>query len=301
MQEMMLYSAQESVYSTASEHLRKYFGLQADPKQLERLVHAYGEEVKGEINHAEDSQLPSEKEAGRYYVMMDGSMILTRKEGWKEVKLARIFAASDHLPENEHRSYIRDSFYLGHLGSHREFLRRLEPTVDRLKDPVFVNDGAKWIWAWVDQFYPNATLILDFYHAAEHLSGFSKDFFLNPEVAQKWIEENKQKLLSDGVEELIEEVSALLPPNPAAQKAQKSLLQYYRSNKHRMKYKTFRDKGLMIGSGPIESAHRTVIQARLKKSGQRWSIDGANAVIQIRAAKLSGKWELVIKAIQNAA
>ena len=57
----------------------------------------------------------------------------------------------------------------------------------------------------------------------------------------------------------------------------------------------------MIGSGPIEAAHKTVIQDRLKKSGQRWKIEGANAVIQLRTANKSEKWNLVVDTIKVAA
>lgn len=49
-----------------------------------------------------------------------------------------------------------------------------------------------------------------------------------------------------------------------------------------MIYKTFKEKGYVIGSGPIEVAHRSVIQQRMKLSGQKWSIKGANAIANLR-------------------
>lgn len=57
----------------------------------------------------------------------------------------------------------------------------------------------------------------------------------------------------------------------------------------------------MIGSGPIEAAQKTVIQDRMKKLGQRWTIDGANAIIQLSTVNMSEKWNLVINAIKKAA
>jgi hypothetical protein len=51
-----------------------------------------------------------------------------------------------------------------------------------------------------------------------------------------------------------------------------------------MQYKTFQEKGLLIGSGAIEAAHRTVIQQRLKLSGQRWTKIGAQQIVNLRIA-----------------
>ncbi|MEZ4884583.1 MAG: hypothetical protein R3E32_07660 [Chitinophagales bacterium] len=65
-----------------------------------------------------------------------------------------------------------------------------------------------------------------------------------------------------------------------------------------MMYKTFRDTGLFIGSGAIESAHRTVIQKRLKQSGQRWTLDGAQKIIDLRLMNMNQQWHELIKLIQ---
>lgn len=301
MQEMMLYSAQESVYSLACKNLEKYFHFDVDAKQMERLVHAYGNDVAEEFDSCEGKLLPSAKEGERTYVMMDGSMISTREDGWKEVKLGRIFAASDHLPADINRNWIRDSVYIGILGSHTDFLKKMEPTVDRLKNPVFINDGARWIWAWAEQYYPNSTQILDFFHAVEHLNEFAAEYFKVREELKKWVLDQTQSLLEDDIEDVIKDIENLKPKTKKGKKAQRLIVNYYRKNQRRMMYKTFRDKGMMIGSGPIEAAHRNVIQGRLKRSGQRWTIKGANAIIQIRTALMSNKWGLVIKSIKNAA
>ncbi len=68
-----------------------------------------------------------------------------------------------------------------------------------------------------------------------------------------------------------------------------------------MMYKSYRKKGLLIGSGPIEAAHRSVIQQRMKLSGQKWSINGANAMANLRCYKHSGAWEVIKTVIANAA
>ena len=67
-----------------------------------------------------------------------------------------------------------------------------------------------------------------------------------------------------------------------------------------MKYKTYKARGLLIGSGPIESAHRTVIQKRLKQSGQRWTHQGAQYVANLRVANMNDNWNQVIDLINKA-
>ena len=83
------------------------------------------------------------------------------------------------------------------------------------------------------------------------------------------------------------------------EKKRKSLLTYLKNNQTRMLYKTFRDQGLAIGSGAIESAHRTVIQKRLKQSGQRWTIDGAQKIMDLRVVNASKQWHRVVDIIKD--
>lgn len=68
-----------------------------------------------------------------------------------------------------------------------------------------------------------------------------------------------------------------------------------------MLYQTYKMKGYIIGSGAIESAHRNVVQQRLKLSGQRWTIKGAQEIVNIRAYKKSNRWNELVDFIKNAA
>ena len=65
-----------------------------------------------------------------------------------------------------------------------------------------------------------------------------------------------------------------------------------------MDYARYQTRGLLIGTGAIESAHRTVVQKRLKRSGQRWSLAGAQHVLNLRTCLMSDRWELVRKHIE---
>lgn len=62
------------------------------------------------------------------------------------------------------------------------------------------------------------------------------------------------------------------------------LVGYYRRNEKRMRYAEFRAQGLPIGSGIVESAHKHVLQVRMKQAGQRWSILRGRRMVTLRAA-----------------
>jgi len=77
------------------------------------------------------------------------------------------------------------------------------------------------------------------------------------------------------------------------------LLSYYSHNQERMRYGTYRQQGLLIGSGAVEAAIRQLIQQRLKLSGQRWTLQGAQQIANLRIAKKSGNLDQVLNLICN--
>jgi hypothetical protein len=58
-----------------------------------------------------------------------------------------------------------------------------------------------------------------------------------------------------------------------------------------MRYAQFRRRGLFVGSGVVEAGCKTMVGQRLKPSGRRWTVRGANAIIALRCCELSGRWE----------
>ena len=58
-----------------------------------------------------------------------------------------------------------------------------------------------------------------------------------------------------------------------------------------MRYAEFRRQGLFVGSGVVEAGCKTLMGQRLKQSGMRWTVAGANAIIALRCGQLSGRWE----------
>ncbi len=295
-QEQCVYTGQQEVFDQGSETLEKLTGQYVSAKQLERMCHAYGQMIDHCTLRAKEALVV--KEDKLTYGMMDGSMILTREDDWKEMKMARIFNESTLLPENQGRNFIRESTYLAHLGGKSPFLDKVEKAIENLDNMVWVADGAKWIWNWLDDFYPHHHQILDFYHASEKLHDFAREAFKNKTKRSEWVDHQIDLLLDNGVEIVMVNVESVRCRGSARQK-QATLLTYYENNLQRMRYKDYQEKGWLIGSGPMESAHRTVIQQRMKLSGQRWTIQGAQQIANLRVAEKSGDWATVKELICN--
>ena len=286
---------QQNVFEEAGQMIEKLTGQQVTAKQIERLVHSYGDL----LGQRQEKEGPLAIDEQLHYGMMDGGMILTREDDWKEMKLARIFSAKSHMETGKSKDLILQSHYVAHLGGHRAFFKKVEKHTDTLPNMVWVADGAKWIWDWVGESYPNAIQILDYYHCKEKLCEFAKEIFARkPEGLHPWIDQQEELLFNDQVELVMANIT-LVSCKAKAKALQRSLLTYYENNLCRMKYKTYRQQGMLIGSGPVEAAHRHMIQARLKRSGQRWTLKGTQQVANLRTAHCSGNWKIVKDMITN--
>lgn len=305
---MVCFAGQTEVFDEAEELLRRLSGVEVSDKQIERVCHHYGEAL--ECLEASDFALPLVNQ-DLHYAMVDGAMILTRekdKEGkskWAEMKLGRVFKAADDVSlgiKDESRKWIRASKYAAHLGHCDEFYDKFSELLDPLRNLIFIADGAKWIWERVNSFHPNAVQILDFFHAMEHLWKVIllcwKLNFKTELERNNWVQCQKELLLQGQVEVVCKNIKGLKVLGAQNLDKQRKLVQYYQNNARRMKYNEYLDKGWLIGSGPIESAHREVIQKRLKRSGQRWTKKGAQQIANLRVAYKSDDWDNVQKLIK---
>ena len=296
---------QSVVFEEASSLINNLTGCNFNAKQVERVCHLYGgllEEKTKEIIETGESKVYSQQEKEElHYAMIDGAMypIKSKEEPWKEVKLGRIFKKSDLLPFSENRNFIPKSTYVAHLGASKDFFPKFEYQVESLKNLVFINDGASWIWKWVESRFPNSIQILDFYHAKEHLCDFAKAYFQDQQERKKWIDTQCDTLLKKTPEQVIAEIKSLAYQKKT-EEIKSKLINYYTTHLQRMQYKKFKEKGLLIGSGAIESAHR-VYQQRFKLFGQHWTKKGLQQTMQLKSANQSNLWHKVADIAKNAA
>ena len=175
----------------------------------------------------------------------------------------------------ERGGHIASSVFVGHLKNTTTFgvklTAQLDPYKDRGRNLVFISDGALWLRQLMKKTCPQATLILDIYHAMEPIGQGGKASFRTRQAASDWFNEQRSLILDSKLDEVLTNLKRL----PIAPALRDSVWAYLQANRDRMDDKTYCERGLLIGSEAIESAHRTVMQQRLKRAGQRWSIDGA--------------------------
>jgi len=174
----------------------------------------------------------------------------------------------------------------------RIYAEALRRGLRRALQVIVIGDGASWIWNIADEHFPGALQIVDLYHAREHLADLSKLIFeAKPERAKQWCAARSRELDQGAVELILRRMRGLRPPAASTQEALRKEINYFATNKERMRYATFRAQGLFVGSGVIEAGCRTIVGQRLKESGMYWSVRGANAIIARRCAELSGRLE----------
>jgi hypothetical protein len=181
--------------------------------------------------------------------------------------------------------YVSGLYPLAEMGP---LLRRQGAQVglDRADVWVAIADGGAGLEDFVRANFPRVgAVILDFYHAAEHLATLARALHPTDEAAALEQTGAWSRLLRDeGGVVLIAALEATdWPGVKGLAAARAEVLGYFRNQVHRMDYPTYEANGWYIGSGAVESACKTVVGQRLKGSGMRWSEAGAHAVCHVRA------------------
>ena len=157
---------------------------------------------------------------------------------------------------------------------------------DLAAEVVFVCDGAGWIWRLIELYYPQATQIVDWFHAEKRLEKVGQEA-LSGESPQEWLERVQTCLWEGDISFVIRACQKLAAHSPEAGQA----ATYFSNNAQRMAYDLYRRPGYMIGSGPVESGCKQIVTQGLKRGGAQWLVAGANQTAKARAVWLSGNWE----------
>jgi hypothetical protein len=164
--------------------------------------------------------------------------------------------------------------------------------LSRANKKVILGDGACWIWNLAHQYFPGAIEIVDLYHARQHLWELSAKLFPSDQRRRKrWTAQRLNQLDRGKIETLVQALRRFEPPDQPLAQVLSNEADYFERNAERMRYPTFRRQGLFVGSGVVEAGCKTLIAARLKRSGMFWTVRGANAIIALRCCRFSGKFE----------
>jgi hypothetical protein len=313
---LMARSGSHDSFEAGRLDLKDYSGIEVTAKDVERVSEAIGAAIE-QKQFIERPELLAQKPTPRIdekipimYAQCDGTgvpMITCEIEGRKgkqedgtaktrEAKLGCVFTqtATDKAghPVRESDS----TTYVGAIETAAEFSFRLEAEAIRrglwqAKTVVFLGDGAKWVWNLADQHFFGAIQIVDFYHASEHLHKLlallfpAQDKFKEQEpIWHSWLDTGE-------IFKIISSAKTLLLDLGETRKKTEQEMGYFEENIQRMRYAEYKEKGFFIGSGVIEAGCKSIIGKRLKQSGMRWSLRGANSIIALRCCEMSRRFD----------
>ena len=296
--------------------LPKLTGLRLSESTVERTTEAAGRDVGtrlagGEVfGPARDWDWHKDAE-GRTcaYVSLDATGVCqqgphgTKAEG-RMVTVAMVY---NPVPEEEERRarpdgppprfnvrYVAGRDGIAALG---EPLRRQAAQVgmDRAERWIALSDGGSGLEDWLQTNFGRVdAVILDFYHAAEHLGELGRSLYPGDEARrQEWLAAWCHRLKREGGRTVLEGLRGLPVRGRGARRVLAEVARYFENQAHRMDYPSYLARGWAIGSGPVESACKTVIGQRLKGAGMRWGSDGADSLGHLRALFRSGdrQWD----------
>ena len=163
---------------------------------------------------------------------------------------------------------------------------------------IFLGDGADWIWNLVEEHYPEAVQIVDWFHATEYIAPVANATFSDEDQRQAWIKQVRTLLWDGDLDAVIAAFQRFSSHQRAGEAARKAIT-YFTNNRHRMRYPEYRAQGYQIGSGTIESGCKQIVTQRLKVAGAIWDLDNVIKTAKARAAWLSRQWQTIIARRQH--
>jgi hypothetical protein len=311
---LMARAGSETDFGQAAADLRCYAGLDLDPREIERVSEDVGRQIEAWLTEeqvqARQTRPPLPASAPpipKFYVSFDGTGVPVRRAELvgrrgkqadgsartREAKLGCVFTQTGVDAEGRPQRELSSTTYVGAIESSmcfgwRLYAEAVRRGVDRAVQVIVLTDGARYNHTLVSTHFPNAIHIVDLFHAYEHLS----------QLAQwRWGPQTKapagwrEALEAGDIPALVRRAGRRWPQTDTAREALRQGLHYFEENAVQMRYAWFRRQQLFVGSGVVEAGCRTVIGQRLKQSGMRWSVRGANAIIALRCCLMSDRFE----------
>ena len=224
----------------------------------------------------------------------DGSLLCTVEPGkrkgkrprdWKEIRLCA--AQAQGKADTIYAATFADVDEVGRRWGHcaRSAGWGLNSQVHAL------GDGADWIRRQTQEVFGlQGTFLCDFFHVSEYLGEAAQT--CRKEAPHPWRRTQQKRLKRGAVEKVIEALAEHLEPakTPDEIAPVRKAHRYLSNRVDCLDYPRALALGLPIGSGIIESGHRHVLQARLKKAGAAWLIESADRIANLRVLRANGRW-----------
>ena len=317
-------------FGAAAEAYVEATGGSMSKSSVERITKGFGAaltEIKAQeaaraIATSEIGESPRERRVplvapinGNGNISSDGVMILVREEGWKETKIATVSEVEVLESDNEtrrkaQRSGKRANENIVRLKAHSyvaglwdadtfaqyqyaEGLRRGLDLVDNLSS---VNDGAVWIERVTGENFGQALQILDWGHSVQYLWAVGNAIYGEGKpAATQWVNGCQDDLWTGNIDRVVKALQALHLDQGAYSNDVKRTPAYFATNRDRMRYDVFRDQGLPVGSGTVESGAKNVVQLRLKRPGRGWARNHVQSMLaalcELHSDRFAWAWQ----------
>lgn len=288
----------EKSFDRAAAQTKEHYNVDISASTVRRITEGHGAQIEGHPELIQGAKRTID-DASLLIIETDGSMIPiveidSEKEGdqrkhrtvcWKETKLGLsykigmsnpVFGVTTGGPDQAGDQLEHCSEVLG--GNKNTQIHG-------------VGDGAAWIADQVERKYgENGKYTIDFCHLCEYLSAASKSC---AEDHEGWFDQQKKRMKTDKVDQVLAAMELHLEPESVGEQDApvRKCFRYINNRPGQFRYQEAMEADLPIGSGKIESAHRYVIQERIKLAGAWWKIENADSMLALRTMRANGGWE----------
>lgn len=297
-------------YAEAAQVVSKWSG-KRDDSTLHRLVRRMGEQAQAQ--RAERAQLPpAERQPQRQasalaVLMVDGWQVRHRGEGWGKQKTSKprvewhemktgVFYLQEQAARTAGgRGLIEDKVVVSVVGEPGALGQRLHweaqrAGLGRAQRPLFLGDGAPWVWNLKQDRWDKAVGLLDFFHASQHLWEVGRTVVGEEESRLvPWVEERLHRLRHGQEKKVLTELAGLKKKRGTSREVLVREQNYFATHAARMNDQTIARRGWPIGSGAVESACRQK-PCRFKRPGQFWTPKGLRNRIALDEARRNHHW-----------
>lgn len=286
----------EQSFVQAAQSVREHYGFEIGATMVRRatLKHAHRAREKLCQQYEQPFRILPAVGAEHVIAQTDGTMICTVEPGprkskrprqWKEMRLVATQALNS-----------ASTLYAATFGSVEETGRRWGHCARQagwgLNSRIHtVGDGADRIRGQSQEvFGEQGSFLCDFYHVSEYLGAAAPT--CGGSKAQQWRRTQQKRLRRGAFQKVIDALAAHLEPvaTPEEEAPVRSGHRYLTNRTDCLDYPRALKLGLPIGSGMIESGHRHVLQARLKKAGTAWLSDHADQIAHLRVLRSNNQW-----------
>lgn len=288
-------------FEKAAELFEEFMGIRVSKDVGQRYTEeaggVYEEMQREEAEEIEKKHPRATAMPNRLQVSADGAMVPLLHGVWAEVKTLVIGDVQPAVLKNGERVVrTRNLSYFSRKVSSEEFeklslVEMHRRGVENAKEVAAVMDGAEWEQSFVDYHCPRAVRILDFAHAAEHISQVG-DFLYGEHTPESktWLEKHLHELKHTGSKKVLLEFQKLQRKHPQEPVVTGNLA-YLKKREKQIQYPTFQAQEWPIGSGIVESGNKLVVEARLKGSGMHWHETHVNPMLVLRNIVCSNRWK----------